>query len=148
MVERDAPAELARRARQAFAEQLAHAGPRILDSVAETARTLLAKPAERAVGQQRRDNLHALTTHGAEWIRRQTEALRDSADALDKPDTISGPLIATMQGKVELQLVDDATVQRTLFTARLSQGIVDAAMWEFNDVSARLGALLDVEELM
>src|SRR3954469_11729804 len=106
MVDRDAPADLARRARQAFAAQLAQAGPRILDSVAETARDLLAKPAERALGQQRRDNLQALTMHGQAWIRGQSEALKDAADALDNPDTISGQLIASMQGKVELQLVD------------------------------------------
>ena len=60
MVDRDAPADLARRARRAFAEQLASAGPRILDSVAETARDLLAKPAERALAQQRRDTVQQI----------------------------------------------------------------------------------------
>src|SRR6476620_11406983 len=114
MVDRDPSAELARRARQAFAEHLANAGPRILDAVSEAARTLLSRPAERAVGQQRRDNLHALLTHGGEWIRSQSAALRNAADALDKRDTLSGELVSAIQGKIHLQLVDDETTQRNI----------------------------------
>ena len=80
MVDRDAPADLARRARQVFAEHLAGATPRILENVVEAARDLLSKPAERAVGQRRRDNLLALTTHGSDWSKRLAEAILDAVD--------------------------------------------------------------------
>src|SRR5215467_14315492 len=109
MVDRDANADLARRARQAFAEQLAQAGPRILESVLEAARVLLARPAERGLGQQRRDNLQALTINGSDWIRRQSADFR-SAGAAERRDIDFDPFGSTSMGKLQLTLVDDATV--------------------------------------
>ena len=130
-----------------FAEQLAEAGPRLLAAVLEAARLLLDKPAERSVAQQRRDTLQALMSHGEEWIERQGEMLRDACVA-DRPTTGTGALVASMQGHTQkLMLVDDETVQKEIFISRLSQGIVDLAVWELNDLTTRIAALEGLEEL-
>ena len=131
-----------------FAEQIAEAGPRLLASVLEAARLLLDKPAERSVAQQRRDTLQALMTHGEEWIGRQAEMLRDACVA-DRPTTGTGALVASMQGHTQkLMLVDDETVQKEIFISRLSQAIVDVAVWELNDLSTRIAALEGLDELL
>ena len=130
-----------------FAEQLAEAGPRLLSAVLEAARAQLDKPAERSVAQQRRDTMQALMTHGEEWIDRQGEMLRDAAVA-DRPSTGTGALVASMQGHTQkLMLVDDETVQKEIFISRLSQAIVDVAVWEFNDLNTRVAALEGLDEL-
>ncbi|MEP6506039.1 MAG: DUF1631 family protein, partial [Betaproteobacteria bacterium] len=134
-----------------FAEQLADAGPRLLDSVLEAARLLLDKPAERSVVQQRRDNLQALMMHGQEWIDQQGEMLRDAGVMSDRPTTVTGALVASMQGHTQqqkLMLVDDETVQREIFISRLSQAIVDQAVWEFNDLTTRIAALEGLPEIV
>ena len=131
-----------------FAEQIAEAGPRLLASVLEAARLLLDKPAERSVVQQRRDTLQALMAHGEEWIGRQAEMLRDACVA-DRPTTGTGALVASMQGHTQkLMLVDDETVQKEIFISRLSQAIVDVAVWELNDLSTRIAALEGLDELL
>jgi len=131
-----------------FAEQLAEAGPRLLAAVLEAARLLLDKPAERSVAQQRRDTLQALMSHGEEWIERQGEMLRDAAVA-DRPSTSTGALLASMQGHSQkLMLVDDETVQKEIFISRLSQAIVDVAVWELNDLKTRIAALEGLDELV
>ncbi len=130
-----------------FAEQLAEAGPRVLAAVLEAARVRLDKPAERSVTQQRRDTLQALMTRGEEWIERQGEMLRDAA-VTDRPSTGTGALVASMQGHTQkLMLVDDETVQKEIFISRLSQGILDTAVWEFNDLNTRICALEGLDEL-
>ena len=130
-----------------LAEQLAEAGPRLLSATLEAARLLLDKPAERSVAQQRRDTLQALMTHGQEWIERQADILRDACVA-DRPTTGTGALVASMQGHTQkLMLVDDETVQKEIFISRLSQGIVDLAVWELNDLTTRVAALEGLEEL-
>jgi hypothetical protein len=147
MVEGKSSPDIARKARQMYAEQLAEAGPRLLASVLETARLLLDKPAERAVVQQRRDTLQALMTHGEEWVDRLGEMLRDACVA-DRPSTGTGALVASMQGHTQkLMLVDDETVQKEIFVSRLSQAIVDQAVWELNDLSTRVAALEGLDEL-
>jgi len=130
-----------------FAEQLVEAGARLLAAVLEAARLALDKPAERSVAQQRRDTLQALMTHGQEWIERQNEMLRDAAVA-DQPNTGTGALVASMTGHTQkLMLVDDETVQKEIFVSRLSQAIVDQAVWELNDLKTRIAALEGREEL-
>jgi hypothetical protein len=130
-----------------FAEQLVEAGARLLAAVLEAARLALDKPAERSVAQQRRDTLQALMTHGQEWIERQNEMLRDAAVA-DQPNTSTGALVASMTGHTQkLMLVDDETVQKEIFVSRLSQAIVDQAVWELNDLKTRVAALEGLEEL-
>ena len=130
-----------------FAEQLAEAGGRLLTSVLEAARLQLDKPAERSVAQQRRDTMQALMAHGEEWIDRQGEMLRDACVA-DRPTTGTGALVASMQGHTQkLMLVDDETVQKEIFISRLSQAIVDLAVWELNDLSTRVAALEGLDEL-
>ena len=150
MVEGISSPEIARRARASFVEQLADAGPRLLEAVLEASRSLLDKPAERVVTQQRRDNVQALMTHGDEWVERQGEMLRDAAEHADRPSSVAGALVASIQGNTQrqkLQLVDDATVQREIYVSRLSQSIMDTAVWEFNDLSTRIAALEGLEEL-
>ncbi|MCK9685515.1 DUF1631 domain-containing protein [Comamonadaceae bacterium BS-T2-15] len=130
-----------------FAEQLAEAGARLLAAVLEAARVALDKPAERSVAQQRRDTLQSLMTHGEEWIERQNEMLRDAA-AGDIPNTTTGSLVASMTGQTQkLMLVDDETVQKEIFISRLSQAIVDVAVWELNDLKTRVAALESLDEL-
>ena len=130
-----------------FAEQLAEAGARLLAAVLEAARLALDKPAERSVAQQRRDTLQSLMTHGEEWIERQNEMLRDAA-AGDIPNTTTGSLVASMTGQTQkLMLVDDETVQKEIFISRLSQAIVDQAVWELNDLKTRVAALESLDEL-
>jgi len=130
-----------------FAEQLAEAGSRLLTSVLDAARLQLDKPAERSVAQQRRDTMQALMTHGQEWIERQGELLRDACVA-DRTTTGTGALVASMQGHTQkLMLVDDETVQKEIFVSRLSQAIVDQAVWELNDLGTRISALEGLEEL-
>ena len=147
MVEGKSSPDIARKARQTFAEQLAEAGPRLLAAVLEAARLLLDKPAERSVAQQRRDTLQALMTHGEEWIERQGEMLRDACVA-DRPSTGTGALVASMQGHTQkLMLVDDETVQKEIFISRLTQAIVDLASWEYNDLNTRVSALEGLDEL-
>src|SRR5471032_1612341 len=147
MLEGQSSPDIARRARQMYAEQLAEAGPRLLASVLEAARLLLDKPAERSVAQQRRDTLQDLMTHGEEWIERQGEMLRDACIS-DRPTTGTGALVASMQGHTQkLMLVDDETVQKEIFISRLSQAIVDLAVWELNDLSTRIAALEGLDEL-
>jgi hypothetical protein len=147
MAEGKSSPDIARKARQMFAEQLAEAGPRLLAAVLEAARLLLDKPAERSVAQQRRDTLQSLMTHGEEWIDRLGEVLRDACVA-DRPSTGTGALVASMQGHTQkLMLVDDETVQKEIFISRLSQAIVDQAVWEYNDLSTRVAALEGLDEL-
>jgi hypothetical protein len=147
MVEGKSSPDIARKARQTFAEQMADAGPRLLAAVLEAARLLLDKPAERSVAQQRRDTLQSLMTHGEEWIERLGEMLRDACVA-DRPSTSTGALVASMQGHTQkLMLVDDETVQKEIFISRLSQAIVDQAVWELNDLTTRVSALEGREEL-
>ena len=130
-----------------FAEQLAEVGPRLLTAVLDAARLQLDKPAERSVAQQRRDTMQALMTHGQEWIERQGELLRDACVA-DRSTTGTGALVASMQGHTQkLMLVDDETVQKEIFVSRLSQAIVDQAVWELNDLGTRISALEGLEEL-
>jgi hypothetical protein len=147
MLEGQSSPDIARKARQMFAEQLADAGPRLLNAVLEAARLLLDKPAERSVAQQRRDTLQALMTHGEEWIERLGESLRDACVA-DRSTTVTGALVASMQGHTQkLMLVDDETVQKEIFISRLSQAIVDLAVWELNDLGTRIAALEGLEEM-
>jgi hypothetical protein len=147
MLEGKSSPDIARKARQMFAEQLAEAGPRLLTAVLDAARLQLDKPAERSVAQQRRDTMQALMTHGQEWIERQGELLRDACVA-DRTTTGTGALVASMQGHTQkLMLVDDETVQKEIFVSRLSQAIVDQAVWELNDLGTRISALEGLEEL-
>jgi hypothetical protein len=147
MLEGQPSPDIARKARQMFAEQLADAGPRLLNAVLEAARLLLDKPAERSVAQQRRDTLQALMTHGEEWVERLGESLRDACVA-DRSTTVTGALVASMQGHTQkLMLVDDETVQKEIFISRLSQSIVDLAVWELNDLGTRIAALEGLEEM-
>jgi hypothetical protein len=147
MLEGKSSPDIARKARQMFAEQLAEAGPRLLTAVLDAARLQLDKPAERSVAQQRRDTMQALMTHGQEWIERQGEVLRDACVA-DRSTTGTGALVASMQGHTQkLMLVDDETVQKEIFVSRLSQAIVDQAVWELNDLGTRISALEGLEEL-
>jgi hypothetical protein len=147
MLEGSSSTDLARTARLAFADQLAEAGPRLLAAVVEASRVLLDKPAERALVQQRRDNVQSLMEHGEDWIRRQAEMLHDASELNDRQSSMAGQLIASMQATVPLTLVDDETVQRDIFTSRLSQAIVDEAVWELNDVGTRIAALDGLPEL-
>ncbi len=142
-----APEDTARRARQAFVEQVAAEGPALLDVVIEAARALLARPSERALAQQRRDNLQGLTAHGAEWIHLLSVQLLDAADPHHAPASTSGQLLASMQGTAVLRLIDDATMQRDILTSRLAQDIADQVVWEFNDLRARLLSLEGGDEL-
>jgi hypothetical protein len=147
MAEGKSSPEIARRARRMFAEQIAEAGARLLSAVLEAARLALDKPAERSVAQQRRDTLQALMAHGEEWIEHQNDMLRDAASA-DQPTTSTGALVASMTGHTQkLMLVDDETVQKEIFISRLSQAIVDQAVWELNDLKTRVAALEGLEEL-
>ena len=142
-----APDDIARRARQAFVDQIVAEGPALLDEIVEAARGLLARPSERALAQQRRDNLQGLLAHGADWIRLQADYLHDAVQALDKRSSTSGALLTSMQGTVALRLIDDATMQRDILTSRLSQAITDEVVWEFNDLRARVCSLEGLDEL-
>jgi hypothetical protein len=147
MLEGQSTPDIARKARQMFAEQLADAGARLLNTVLEAARLQLDKPAERSVVQQRRDTLQALMSHGQEWVERLGESLRD-AGVSDQPTTSTGALVASMQGHTQkLMLVDDETVQKEIFVSRLSQAIVDLAVWELNDLGTRIAALEGLDEM-
>jgi len=147
MLDGTSATDLARKARLTFADQLAEAGPRLLEAVTEAARLQLDKPAERAVVQQRRDNVQALVEHGGEWIQCQAQMLRDGAELNDRQSTISGQLLGSLQATVQLTLVDDETVQRDIYTSRLTQAIVDEAVWEVNDLGTRVAALDNLPEL-
>jgi hypothetical protein len=142
-----APDDIVRRARQAFVEQLAAEGPALLDAIVEAARVLLSRPSERALAQQRRDNLQGLLVHGADWVRLQADYLVDAAGLSDKRSSTAGALLASMQGTAVLRLVDDATMQRDILTSRLSQAIADHVLWEFNDLRARICSLEGTDEL-
>jgi Tfp pilus assembly protein PilE len=147
MADSSSTSDLARRARLTFAEQLAEASPRLLDAILNAARILLDKPAERSVSQQRRDNVQALMQHGEDWVRVLNDMLHDAAEMQEKPSTISGELVASMQGAMALKLVDDETVQRDIFISRLGQAIADEAVWELNDLSTRVAAIEGLAEL-
>jgi hypothetical protein len=139
--------DIVRRARQAFVEQVSAEGPSLLDAIVEAGRTLLSRPSERALAQQRRDNLQGLLAHGADWVRLQADYLIDAAGLSDKRPSTSGALVASMQGVATLRLVDDATMQRDILTSRLSQAIADHVLWEFNDLRARICSLEGIDEL-
>jgi uncharacterized membrane protein YgcG len=147
MLQGTSATDLARKARLTFADQLAEASPRLLEAVMAAARVLLDKPAERAIVQQRRDNVQALMEHGADWAQRLGEMLHDGAELNDRQSSIAGALVASLQATVQLTLVDDETVQRDIFTSRLTQSIVDDAVWELNDLTTRVAALDDLPEL-
>ena len=66
---------------------------------------------------------------------------------MNQPTTISGALVASMQGSAPLKLVDDETVQREIYVSRLSQAIVDQSVWEFNDLNTRISAVELIQEL-
>jgi Tfp pilus assembly protein PilE len=137
----------ARHAREAFASQLAQAGPRLLEAVLNAARVLLDKPAERNVSQQRRDNVQALMQHGEDWLRRLDDMLHDACE-MDRPASVPGELAAAMQAPLTLKLVDDETVQREIYVSRLAQAISDKAVWELNDLGARVAAVEGNDDLL
>ena len=147
MLDSPSSTDLARRARLSFADQLAEASPRLFQSVLAASRVMLDKPAERSLVQLRRDIVQSLMTLGEEWVRRLNEMLHDAAEMQEAPTTISGELVASMQGNEPLKLVDDETVQREIYISRLSQAIVDQAVWEFNDLNTRVSAVELRDEL-
>ncbi|HEX7637306.1 MAG TPA: DUF1631 family protein, partial [Burkholderiaceae bacterium] len=147
MAEASSSNDPARRARFGFADQLAAASPRLLDAVLNAARILLDKPAERSVAQQRRDNVQALMARGGAWVERLNERLHDAAEMREKPTTISGELLSSLQGNQPLQLVDDASMQREISISRLAQSITDEAVWEYNDLATRVAAIENAPEL-
>ncbi|HJV71835.1 DUF1631 family protein [Ideonella sp.] len=139
-------------ARLYFAERLVKEFQPWLDAALAGAQALNEKPAERTIAQQRRDMLQELMRHGSKWpgqladrVHRQMSAVSVAgAAAAASPDPFS---ISITGGGLDLKLVDDDTIQREILVSRLAQGMLDKGLWEFNDLRARLTALLRQPEL-
>jgi len=137
-------------ARFYFAERLVKEFQPWLDAAMAGAQALNEKPAERTIAQQRRDILQELMRHGSKWpgrlaerVHQQMSAAAEAAAAASPPSF--GPSISG--GGLDLKLVDDDTILREILVSRLAQGMLDKGLWEYNDLRARLTALLRETEL-
>jgi Protein of unknown function (DUF1631) len=139
-------AELAEHARRIYAEQLVKGLPAMVNTLAESARSLLDKPSEHARLMRRRELVHELQKGAATWHKTMVNGLRSAllhgasaARAGDSPQTWvqTGPL----------SLVDDDTIEREILTSRLALAVMDQAGSEFTDLRARMSSLERREEL-
>lgn len=139
-------------ARLYFAERLVKEFQPWLDAAMAAAQALNEKPAERVIAQQRRDMLQDLMRHGSQWPRyladkvRQQVNLAATAGVAKKPEANEHSPFGMGSGQ-DLKLVDDDTIQHGILVSRLSQGLLDKGLWEYNDLRARLTALSRQAEL-
>ena len=139
-------AELSEQARRIYAEQLVKGLPAVVNTLAESARSLLDKPSEHVRFQRRRELMHQLQKGAPTWHKTMVNGLRNAllhgvsavrpAD-LPMPGARSGPLA----------LVDDDTIEREILTSRLALAVMDQAASEFTDLRARMALLEQREEL-
>jgi hypothetical protein len=140
-------------ARLYYAERLLKEFQPWLDAALAGAQALNEKPAERVVAQQRRDMLQDIMRHGSLWPRRLAERVRRHVSSA--PPTSPGaltdqagkPVTGTAFGALDLELVDDDTMQHKILVSRLAQAMLDKGVWEFNDLRARLTSLTRQAEL-
>ncbi|HYN60952.1 MAG TPA: DUF1631 family protein [Rubrivivax sp.] len=139
-------AELAEQARRIYAEQLVKGLPALVNTLAESARSLLDKPTEHARFTRRRELVHELQKGAASWHKIMVNSLRNALlnnisavrpNDLPPSGAPSGPL----------SLVDDDTIEREILTSRLALAVMDKAASEFTDLRARMSVLERREEL-
>jgi hypothetical protein len=139
-------AELAAQARRIYAEQLVKGLPALVNTLAESANSLLNQPSEHTRFQRRRELVHELQKGAATWHKTIVNGLRNALlngvsavrpFDLPPPGTASGPL----------SLVDYDTVEREILTSRLALAVMDQAASEFTDLRARMSYLDRREEL-
>lgn len=140
-------------ARLYYAERLLKEFQPWLDAALAGAQALNEKPAERVVAQQRRDMLQDIMRHGSLWPRRLGERVRRHVSSApptspgDLTDQAGKPVAGTAFGALDLELVDDDTIQHKILVSRLAQALLDKGVWEFNDLRARLTSLTRLPEL-
>jgi hypothetical protein len=139
-------AEIAAQARRVYAERLVKGFPALVNKLAESARSLLDKPAEHERMQRRRDLVHELLQGAANWHKTMVNGLRSAL--LNGPSaTRPGDLTSTGGTSGPLTLVDDDTIEREIVTSRLALAVMDRAGNEFTNLRARMALLEKREEL-
>ncbi|MEK8024606.1 DUF1631 family protein [Pseudaquabacterium rugosum] len=144
------PAQLARRARRTYIEQLLKGLSPLVMRVSTGARTMLDKPAERMVMMRRRDLVDDLAKHASAWHKRLGLGLKA---LYEKGNAQPGRAIDLPDPSASLSLVDNDTIEREILTSRLALAMMDRASWEFSDLRSRIVYLeqrgeLDTHDLL
>ncbi len=130
---------LAIQARRRYTEEVVKGLVPIVQAAIDSARDMLAKPAEHSLAMRRRDLVHELTKNAQDWHRGMVTGLRRalthgvSSSRLGDP-----PRTGPSSGIAGLSLVDDDTIELEIVTSRLSLAMMDRASWEFSDLRARI----------
>ena len=138
------PSTLASQARRVYTEQLVKGLPGLVNGVVEAANLLRDKPAEHATAHRRRELALELHRGAAGWHHAMVDALRS---ALLYGVSVSRAMDLPGNGRDQLTLVDDDTIEREILGSRLALAMMDRASWEFSDVRARMAHLERREEL-
>ncbi|HEX6016722.1 MAG TPA: DUF1631 family protein, partial [Burkholderiaceae bacterium] len=133
-----ASSHLAQQARRLYADQVIAALPALANSVFETTRALLDKPAVPAVVLMRRDLFKAMEHSGVGWQRGIADGLYK---AMGQTASAARAADLPLPGSGGLSLVDDDTIEREILTSRLALAVMDRASWEFSDLRSRLSSL-------
>ena len=134
---------LATQARRLYTEELVKGLAPLVQAVCEGGRTLLERPSERALAQQRRDIVQELLKGAQAWHRAIVQGLR-SALLHGASASRQGDLPPPGSG---MTLVADDTIELEILTSRLALAIMDRASWEFSDLRARVANLEQRAEL-
>jgi len=139
-----ASSHLAQQARRLYADQVIAALPALAESVLDTTRALLDKPAVPAVVMMRRDLFKAMERSGVGWQRGIADGLYK---AMGQTASAARAADLPLPGSGGLSLVDDDTIEREILTSRLALSVMDRASWEFSDLRSRLSSLERRNEL-
>ncbi len=139
---------LASQARRRYTEELVKGLVPIVQAAIDSARDMLAKPAEHSLAMRRRDLVHELTKNAQEWHRGMVSGLRRAlTHGVTTSRLTDPPKFGGSGGIAGLSLVDDDTIELEIVTSRLSLAMMDRASWEFSDLRARIAFLERRNEL-
>ena len=133
---------LTTQAREIFTAHAAKVLPEIASAILKKLSDLMSQPASTPDMLRRRDVWVAFQSAGKVWVNGTHKAW---CFAYEQVAQSEGSKIAADKGKFEL--LDNEVMESKILASRLSQRILDQAIWELNDLRLRVQSLDNVAEL-
>ena len=135
------PAALASQARELFATRVAEHIQALTQILPEHLSNLLNETRDSREMQKRRDAWIAFPKVSSAWAAQVLQDWRAQADG-------TGNTLSSNLGSLDgLSLIEDDTVENKILASRMALRLLDKVSWELNDLTVRMKALENIEEL-